>query len=64
MQWDRETVTHLNEHVKWPATGQQIMQTCNMMSHVPESDRQMAMDKLQDNKMYNTPDEAIRDLNK
>ncbi len=43
--WDRETQTHLKEHVKWPATGKAILEACNLMSHVPESDRMMAKQK-------------------
>jgi len=64
MEWDKETVDHIKAHVTWPATGEQIMQQCNMMAYVPDYDRKMAMDKLDMNKTYNSADEAIRDLNR
>lgn len=62
--WDKETQTHLKEHVKWPATGKAILEACNLMEHVPESDRQMARKKLDPMKTYRSVDEAMRDLNK
>ncbi len=62
--WDRETQTHLKEHVKWPATGKAILEACNLMSHVPESDRMMAKQKLNPTKTYRSVDDAMMDLNR
>ncbi|MGH7928625.1 MAG: hypothetical protein ACREQV_12610 [Candidatus Binatia bacterium] len=62
--WDRETQTHLREHVKWPATGKAILEACNLMAHVPDTDRTMARQKLDPMKTYQSVDEAMRDLNR
>jgi len=62
--WDKETQTHLKEHVMWPATGKAILEACNLMSHVPEADRTMAKKKLDLMKTYRSVEEAMRDLNK
>lgn len=62
--WDKETQTHLKEHVMWPATGKAILEACNLMSHVPEADRTMAKKKLDSMKTYRSVEEAMRDLNK
>jgi len=62
--WDKETQTHLKEHVMWPATGKTILEACNLMSHVPEADRTMAKKKLDPMKTYRSVEEAMRDLNK
>ncbi|MFZ3063526.1 MAG: hypothetical protein WA148_07295 [Actinomycetota bacterium] len=64
MQWSQESVTHLKEHVNWPATGSQIVESCNTMAHVPEAERKLAMGRLNRNKTYNTPEEAMADLEK
>lgn len=62
--WDKETQTHLKEHVEWPATGKQILEACNLMAHVPESDRTLAKEKLSPTKSYKSVDDAMMDLNK
>ncbi len=62
--WDKETQTHLKEHVKWPATGKQILEACNLMDHVPKADRDMARQKLNPMKNYRSVDDAMMDMNR
>ncbi|HEY3248692.1 MAG TPA: hypothetical protein VGK88_10430 [bacterium] len=62
--WDKETQTHLKEHVQWPATGRQILEECNMMGHVPEADRKLAKEKLDPMKTYKSVDDAMMDMNR
>jgi hypothetical protein len=57
-----ETKTHLNEHIKYPATGEEIKQQCNMMSHVPETERKMDMDMINSKKTYASADDVMKDL--
>jgi hypothetical protein len=62
--WDKETQTHLKEHVKWPATGKEVLEACNLMAHVPEADRMMAKQKLDPTKTYGSVEEAMMDMNR
>lgn len=62
--WDKETQTHLKDHVKWPATGKEVLEACNLMAHVPEADRMMAKQKLDPMKSYRSVEEAMMDLNR
>lgn len=62
--WDKETQTHLKEHVMWPATGKAILEACNLMAHVPQADREMARKKLDPMKTYRSVDEAMKELNR
>jgi len=62
--WDKETQAHLKEHVKWPATGKDVLEACNLMAHVPEADRMMARQKLDPMKAYRSVEEAMMDLNR
>ncbi len=57
-----ETMKHLNDHINYPATGDQIKQACNMMDHVPEKERMMDMDMINDQKTYNSADDVMMDL--
>jgi len=59
-----DVVTHLQEHIKeWPASKQDIIQSCNMISDIPEEERKWVMENLPD-KIYNSPDEALMELDK
>jgi hypothetical protein len=62
--WDKETQTHLKEHVKWPATGKEVLEACNLMAHVPEADRMMAKQNLNPTKTYRSVEEAMVDMNR
>jgi len=64
MEWSEETKKHLMEHMDWPATGQEIMDQCSMMDHVPENERRMVMNRLDPNKTYDNMDEVMMDLEK
>jgi hypothetical protein len=57
----QEMVTHIKDHMSYPATKQAIVEMCNNMAHVPESARQMVADKLPD-RMYNSADEVMKAL--
>ena len=57
----KEMEMHIREHIMYPATKQQIVEGCNMMSHVPEDGRQMVEMKLKD-KTYMSADEVMMDM--
>ncbi len=57
----QEMMTHIKDHMRYPATKQAIVEMCNNMAHVPESARQMVADKLPD-RMYNSAEEVIKAL--
>lgn len=63
MDIGKETKTHLNDHVKYPATGEEIKQQCNMMSHVPDQERQMDMQMIDSKKKYTSANDVMKDLN-
>ncbi len=62
MDIGQETMKHLNEHISYPAKGEDIKQACNMMDHVPEKERKMDMDMINDRKTYGSSDEVMKDL--
>jgi hypothetical protein len=64
MQMSAETMTHIKEHIStWPASKQDIVSACSMMSDITEDERKWVMENLPD-RMYNTPDEAMDALKK
>lgn len=62
MEIGKETMTHVNDHITYPATGEQIKQQCNMMSHVPDQERKMDMSMIDSSKIYNSANDVINDL--
>ena len=62
MEWSEETKKHFQEHLKWPMTGQQIIEACNSMEDVPEDERKMIEDMVDADKTYNSLDELMEDL--
>jgi hypothetical protein len=62
MEMGQETMKHLNEHISYPATGMEIKQACNMMSHVPEEERKMDMDMINDQKTYSSANDVMMDM--
>lgn len=64
MEWSNDMVTHLKEHVKWPAKGKDILESCKMMSDVPEKEKMMAEKNIDPEMTYNTVEEAVVALNK
>lgn len=52
-----EGMAHLNDHVKYPASKDDIVKACNDMSDVPEEDKKWFLEKLPV-KMYQNPDEV------
>lgn len=57
----QEIKTHVREHMQYPATKQDLVQQCNMMSDVPDDDRQWFQNNLPDG-TYNSADEVIQKL--
>jgi len=51
---------HVRSHVSYPATREQLLQTC-MVGEFPEEVHKTAEMHLQD-KTYNTADEVLKDL--
>lgn len=59
---DRQNiVTHLREHQEYPATKEELMQTCDNLSEFGNEDKQWFMNKLPEG-TYNSADEVIEAL--
>lgn len=52
---------HLREHIKWPATKQELVDACNKMSDIQEEDREMFRKTLPEG-TYKDADEVIKAL--
>ena len=65
--WQDEAgmVKHLNEHVTYPATGEQLISVCNNLSDVPTSDKEAFVTKMTSHKMhkYASATEVLKTLN-
>ena len=59
-----ETMDHLKNHVKWPATGQEIMDTCENMSDVEGDDKELVESAINPMKTYETLEELMSDIEK
>ena len=59
---DEATKEHLEQHLKFPATGEKILAECNFMSDVRENDRQMFKAKVDSTKTYENLEELKTDL--
>ena len=57
----KETEIHVREHMSYPASKDQLIQACNMMSHVPEADRKWFEETLPEG-TYNSADEVLGKL--
>ncbi len=55
----QEMMSHLKDHVTYPATKKAIWDACNQMSHVPEEHKKMFMDKVPEG-TYNNADEVAK----
>ena len=69
MTWQDEAglVSHLNTHVTWPATGSQLIESCNNLSDVNEADKKaftQKIEKLGKNKTYASAQEVLNSVNK
>lgn len=55
---------HLNDHIKYPATGKLIKETCmkEMPDEFSKEERDCLTNKLPDTKEYKTMDEVLMDL--
>lgn len=61
MEDKKELMEHLDEHIKYPATKEDIVAACNQMSHVPEEDKKMVEERLPE-KTYNNSEEVAQAL--
>ncbi len=52
---------HLREHIKWPATKQELADACNKMSDIAEEDRETFRKNLPDG-TYKDADEVAKAL--
>jgi hypothetical protein len=59
---DEATKEHLEKHLKFPATGEEILSACNYMSDVGENDKMKFKAKIDPAKTYNSLDELTMDL--
>ena len=56
-----EVKTHIREHATYPTTKRQLVQACNEMSDVPQSDKEWFETNLPEG-TYQTADEVIKAL--
>jgi len=54
-------MTHIREHVDYPATKTALVEACNMMMEIPEGDKKWFADTLPEGE-YGTPEDVIRAL--
>lgn len=55
----KEIMEHMEDHVTYPATKQDIWNACAMMSHVPDEHKKMFMDKVPDG-TYASAEEVMK----
>ena len=57
--------THLNDHVKFPATGKEIKESCKqeMPDEFTKEQRSYFDAKIEDGKTYNSPAEVLSAMN-
>jgi len=54
-------MTHIKEHVDYPATKKSLVEACNNMTEIPDDDKKWFIDNLPD-KEYKSPGEVMRAL--
>ncbi len=57
----KKIMTHIKEHVTYPATKNTLVEACNHMTDIPIKDRKWFMDKLPDGE-YKSPEEVLDEL--
>lgn len=57
MKDKKEVLTHLTEHITYPASKEDIMKACEDMSDVPEKDKEWLKSALA-NKVYQDAEEV------
>lgn len=57
----KELMSHLQDHIMYPATKRTIVESCNKMSHVPAATRTWAEKKLPEG-TYMSADEVVMKL--
>jgi hypothetical protein len=57
----KELMTHLQDHIMYPASRRTIIEACNQMSHVPAADRSLVEQKLPEG-IYQSADEVVMKL--
>lgn len=55
----KEMLSHLKEHITYPATKQQIWSACNNMQHVTDKEKEMFQKMVPDG-TYNSADEVMK----
>ena len=55
----KEMMEHLNGHMTYPATKEDIMKACNNMSHIPDEHKKLFMDKVPEG-TYQNADEVAK----
>lgn len=58
----QNAVTHLREHQEYPATKQELVESCNNLSDFSEDDKKWFESNLPEG-TYNSADEVMRALN-
>ena len=57
----KELMSHLQNHIKYPATKRTIVESCNQMAHVPADSRAWVEQKLPD-RNYKSANEVVMQL--
>ncbi len=61
MKDEANIATHLREHQQYPATREELIETCNQLGDFSDEDKQTFMDKLPEG-TYNTAEEVMMAL--
>lgn len=62
MQDIKNAISHLREHQKYPATGDELIKECMNLSDFSEEDKKWFMENLPKDKTYDSADEVISAL--
>jgi hypothetical protein len=57
----QEELGHIKNHVKYPASKQQVVAACNNMSDVPSGDKEFLSNSLPD-QTFNKPEDVVNAL--
>lgn len=55
----KEMMMHVKDHIKYPATKQQIMEACNNMEHVTDKEKEMFRKMVPDG-TYSSADDVMK----
>jgi len=62
--WSKEVLTHIKEHIFYPADGMEIINDCQNMIEVADSEEHKRFErKISKSKTYRNAEKVLEDLN-